>query len=511
MEDSWLREVTAAAWLRHFPHFSPRSPAGLRAPGKNHSQCGTGCPTPSVIWGTCHKHKESFKVIGPDHPIRALVGEDALLPCHLSPRMSAESMEVRWFRSTISAVVHLYQDGRDQVGQQVEPYRSRTKLLKDGIANGTVSLRIHNITPSDEGTYVCLFQSPTFYEEAVLELQVAGLGSTPHLSVDGYQAGGIHVVCESAGWYPEPKLLWRDLSGQRLAPVREKISQQADGLFDTHIAAIITDTSNQNLSCSVLNPRLGQEKTVKMHIADVFLPRTSPYQVALSVTLAGVVFFILLASYCFWKQHRAKENLHSELEKERDILRAELENERGWSKVSKNAAMVSLDPDTAHPSLMVSENRRSVKWRGLQQDVPDNPERFDSETCVLGLEGFTSERHYWEVEVGGGRTWAVGVARESVRRKGWISFSPEERIWALDQCGSHYRARTSPETLLPLTRSPGKIGVYLDYERGVVSFYHPGIEAPIYIFTSSFTGKLHPFFWVYSPITLYPKDMALWG
>ncbi|XP_065436175.1 butyrophilin subfamily 3 member A2-like, partial [Chrysemys picta bellii] len=209
----------------------------------------------------------SFKVIGPDGPIRVLVGEDALLPCHLSPSMSAESMEVRWFRSTLSAVVHLYRDGRDQAGQQTAPYRSRTKLLKDGIANGTVSLRIHNITPSDEGTYGCLFQSPTFYEEAALELEVAGLGSTPHLSVDGYQDGGIHVVCESAGWYPNPQVLWRDLSGQRLAPVMEKISQQADRLFDTHTAAVIRDASNQNLSCSVLNPRLGQERTATMHIA----------------------------------------------------------------------------------------------------------------------------------------------------------------------------------------------------------------------------------------------------
>uniref|UniRef100_A0A8C3FYJ1 Ig-like domain-containing protein n=2 Tax=Chrysemys picta bellii TaxID=8478 RepID=A0A8C3FYJ1_CHRPI len=257
----------------------------------------------------------SFKVIGPDGPIRALVGEDALLPCHLSPRMSAENMEVRWFRSTFSAIVHLYRDGRDQVGQQIAAYRSRTKLLKDGIANGTVSLRIHDITPSDEGTYGCLFQSPTFYEEAVLELEVAGLGSTPHLSVDGYQDGGIHVVCESAGWYPEPQVLWRDLSGQRLAPVMEKISQQADRLFDTHIAAVITDASKQNLSCSVINPRLGQEKTAKLHIADVFLPRTSPYQVALSVTLAGVFFLILLASYCFWKQHRAKDTEQAELKK----------------------------------------------------------------------------------------------------------------------------------------------------------------------------------------------------
>ncbi|XP_039395203.1 butyrophilin subfamily 1 member A1-like isoform X3 [Mauremys reevesii] len=412
--------------------------------------------------------------------------------------MSAESMEVRWFRSTFSAIVHLYRDGRDQVGQQIAPYRSRTKLLKDSIANGTVSLRIHNITPSDEGTYGCHFQSPTFYEEAILELEVAGLGSTPHLSVDGYQHGGIHVVCESAGWYPEPQVLWRDLRGQQLAPVMEKISQRADGLFDTHIAAVITDSSNQNLSCSVLNPRLGQEKTAKMHIADVFLPRTNPYQVALSVTLAGVFLLVLLAGYCFWKQHRGKDAQQAELKKKIQKSLPEL----GWSKVSKNSAMVILDPDTAHPSLLVSENRRSVKLRGLQQDVPDNPERFDCETCVLGLEGFTSGQHYWEVAFGGGRIWAVGVARESVRRKGWINFSPEEMIWAMDQCGGHFRACTSPDILLPLTVSPGRIGVYLDYEQGRVSFYQPGMEAPIYIFTPSFTGKLHPFFWVYSPITL---------
>ncbi|XP_065435263.1 butyrophilin subfamily 1 member A1-like [Chrysemys picta bellii] len=441
----------------------------------------------------------SFKVIGPDRPIRALVGEDALLPCHLSPSMSAESMEVRWFRSTLSAVVHLYRDGRDQAGQQTAPYRSRTKLLKDGIANGTVSLRIHNITPSDEGTYGCLFQSPTFYEEAALELEVAGLGSTPHLSVDGYQDGGIHVVCESAGWYPKPQVLWRDLSGQRLAPVMEKISQQADRLFDTHTAAVIRDASNQNLSCSVLNPRLGQERTATMHIAGPgpAFGKMAPW-LALSVTLAGVVFLSLLASYCFWKQHRAKDTQQAELKKEIRKSLAEL----GWSKVRKNAVNVILDPDTAHPSLVVSENGRSVKWRGLQQDVTDNPKRFDSETCVLGLEGFTSGRHSWEVDVRGGRAWAVGVAGESVRRKGWISFAPEERIWAMDQCGSHYQACTSPDTLLPLTWSPGKIGVYLDYEQGLVSFYQPGTEAPIFTFTSSFTGQLHPFFWVYSPITL---------
>nr|XP_014426907.2 butyrophilin subfamily 3 member A2-like [Pelodiscus sinensis] len=372
---------------------------------------------------------ESFKVIGPDRPIRALVGEDALLPCHLSPQMSAERMEVRWFRSMFSAVVHLYRDGRDQADQQIAQYKNRTKLLKDGIANGSVSLRIYNITPSDEGTYGCFFQSLSFYKEAILELQVTGLGTSPHLSVDGYRDGGIHVVCQSAGWYPEPQVLWRDARGQQLAPAMEEISRQADGLFNVHSAAVVTDASTQNLSCSVSNPRLGQGRTAALHIADVFLPRISPSQVALAVALAGVSCLLALAGYAFWKQHREKGHLQAQLERERESLRAELERDRahlqaelerekeilhaklnnerekslaelGWSKVTKYPVTVILDPDTAHPSLGISESRRSVRW-GLRQDVSDNPQRFDCETCVLGSGGFTSGRHYWEVEVGG--------------------------------------------------------------------------------------------------------------
>uniref|UniRef100_K7F3N9 Butyrophilin subfamily 1 member A1 n=1 Tax=Pelodiscus sinensis TaxID=13735 RepID=K7F3N9_PELSI len=450
----------------------------------------------------CHK---SFKVIGPDRPIRALVGEDALLPCHLSPQMSAERMEVRWFRSMFSAVVHLYRDGRDQADQQIAQYKNRTKLLKDGIANGSVSLRIYNITPSDEGTYGCFFQSLSFYKEAILELQVTGLGTSPHLSVDGYRDGGIHVVCQSAGWYPEPQVLWRDARGQQLAPAMEEISRQADGLFNVHSAAVVTDASTQNLSCSVSNPRLGQGRTAALHIADVFLPRISPSQVALAVALAGVSCLLALAGYAFWKQHREKESLRAELERDREKSLAELGKcrvcldwQRSWSQEEMRvcpgqAVTVILDPDTAHPSLGISESRRSVRW-GLRQDVSDNPQRFDCETCVLGSGGFTSGRHYWEVEVGGGRAWAIGGAREAVRRKGWISFSPEEGIWAVDQCGSHYRARTTPDTLLPLNEGPHRIGVYLDYDQGLVSFYHPHMEVPIYTFTSSFSGTLYPFF-----------------
>ncbi|XP_044864914.1 butyrophilin subfamily 2 member A2-like isoform X1 [Mauremys mutica] len=174
-----------------------------------------------------------------------------------------------------------------------------------------------------------------------------------------------------------------------------------------------------------------------------------------------------------------------------------LQRELGWRKALVCPTNVTLDPNTANAQLIVSEDRKSVRRGIARQEVPDNPERFHS-FCLLGCERFTSGRHYWEVEVGDGGFGAVGVARESMRRKGGIRFNPEQGIWAVEQCGDQYRALTSPETPMPLSERPKKIGVYLDYEAEWVAFYNTGNETLIFTFMSaSFTGEtILPFFWV---------------
>ncbi|NXT53883.1 TRI27 protein, partial [Pluvianellus socialis] len=156
------------------------------------------------------------------------------------------------------------------------------------------------------------------------------------------------------------------------------------------------------------------------------------------------------------------------------------------------AAKVTLDPFTAHPNLHLSEDRKQARGQLMQQDLPDNPERFDFEPCVLGCEGFTSGRHFWEVEVGQGGVWALGVARASIKRKGPMSLTPKEGVWALEA----YHSLTSPRANLRLNPLPRRIRVSLDYEGGRVAFFSADDDTPILVYTrASFNGeRVFPWF-----------------
>ncbi|KAF6280976.1 hypothetical protein mRhiFer1_009338 [Rhinolophus ferrumequinum] len=119
-------------------------------------------------------NSEEVKVVGPGDSILAIVGEEVDFPCHLSPYLDAEHMEIRWFRSQASEVVHLYQGRQELHGRQMAQFRNRTKLVKDEIAYGSVIVHLHRVVPADEGPYGCLFLSSNFSGEAVWELEVAG-------------------------------------------------------------------------------------------------------------------------------------------------------------------------------------------------------------------------------------------------------------------------------------------------------------------------------------------------
>nr|XP_014353657.1 PREDICTED: E3 ubiquitin-protein ligase TRIM39-like isoform X2 [Latimeria chalumnae] len=157
---------------------------------------------------------------------------------------------------------------------------------------------------------------------------------------------------------------------------------------------------------------------------------------------------------------------------------------------------VTLDPNTAHPQLTLSEDLTAVtRGRTRREDLPDNPERFDRCHCVLGSEGFTSGRHSWVVDVENQTLWILGVAAESANRKGNIDPKPKLGYWTVRLYFGDYSAFTDEGgTRLDVSKTPKKVLVCVDYEAGKVSFSNADDRSHIYTFTHKFKHKIFPFF-----------------
>ncbi|XP_074485971.1 E3 ubiquitin-protein ligase TRIM21-like [Sebastes fasciatus] len=188
---------------------------------------------------------------------------------------------------------------------------------------------------------------------------------------------------------------------------------------------------------------------------------------------------------------RAVAQLDETLSKDMKKL---LEDE--MKRVQQYAVDVTLDHDTAHPQLILSNDGKQVRPGKVKKNLPNNPERFSDCIFVLGKQSFSSGRFYFEVQVKGKTDWNLGVARESINRKGNITVSPQNGYWTVWLTnGNEYKAATSPSVSLSLKSRPQKVGVFVDYEKGLVSFYDVDAAALIYSFTGCcFTEKLFPYF-----------------
>uniref|UniRef100_A0A3B3U1T9 B30.2/SPRY domain-containing protein n=1 Tax=Poecilia latipinna TaxID=48699 RepID=A0A3B3U1T9_9TELE len=162
---------------------------------------------------------------------------------------------------------------------------------------------------------------------------------------------------------------------------------------------------------------------------------------------------------------------------------------------------VTLDPDTAYPCLWVSPCHTSVQVGKIQSNLPNNPERFTRYNIVLGSEAYSSGRHYWEVEVGNKKAWGLGVAKASVNRKDEISLCPDDGFWTLvcrykNDGTSEYEACTdADDTLIFPSKPPKRVGVFLDYGRGEVSFYDAAEMSHLFTFyDADFKEAVFPYF-----------------
>uniref|UniRef100_A0A8C2KN80 Uncharacterized protein n=1 Tax=Cyprinus carpio TaxID=7962 RepID=A0A8C2KN80_CYPCA len=181
------------------------------------------------------------------------------------------------------------------------------------------------------------------------------------------------------------------------------------------------------------------------------------------------------------KTHENLETLRRALTQLQDTLNSKLiQTKLRW--MQQYAVDVTLDPDTAHPTLILSDDGKQVRHGDIGQKLPDIPKRFDFLVSVLGKEGFSSGRFYFEVG--------------SINRKGDVPLIPSNGYWTVVlRNGNEYWAYGHTTVSLSLRVKPQRVGVFVDYEEGLVSFYDVDSSSHIYSFTGQcFADKLYPFF-----------------
>ncbi|XP_072312710.1 E3 ubiquitin-protein ligase TRIM21-like [Eucyclogobius newberryi] len=201
---------------------------------------------------------------------------------------------------------------------------------------------------------------------------------------------------------------------------------------------------------------------------------------------------------CEGSAARALSELEKHLYKDFNKLFKDLASESNRAelkRVQQFVVDVTLDPDTAQPHLVLSEDLKQVHLTDVRKKLPDSPLRFDC-PCVLGKQSFSSGRFYFEVQVKGKTKWDLGVAQESINRKGKITLSPEDGFWCIKLINKdQYKACTDPSVPLSLQRAPQKVGVFVDYGEGLVSFYDADSADLLFSFSSCcFREKLIPYF-----------------
>ncbi|TKC38443.1 hypothetical protein EI555_002545, partial [Monodon monoceros] len=270
--------------------------------------------------------------------------------------------------------------------------------------------------------------------------EVISLGSGTHIFMVGPEDEGIRLKCTGKGWFPQPEIQWEDAKGEKIPSLAEDKTQDNDGLFQFEASLLVRDRSKTEVSCSMKNPFFGQE------------------QVAFVVTLVILGAFTGAVVYLAQNERQKKKKL-SEVKKEKEKeskakARRKKLYQQDWRKAELYAVVFTLDPATALPNLILSESRKHIYSKesvSQNGDAPTHQEQGESEAIfsVLGKIFLTVERQYWEVE-----------------RKP-----------------------------LSLRQHSCKIGVFLDWDAGNVSFYSMIDGSHIYPFTGiTFCGTLHPYF-----------------
>ncbi|XP_067865452.1 erythroid membrane-associated protein-like [Heterodontus francisci] len=308
---------------------------------------------------------------------------------------------------------------------------------------------------------------------------VSAFASQPVIRMVGFQGRNICLLCKTSSLSSNLQIAWKDGNGNKRTSSN---SQQTDpkGMFTVLSYIDIAKETTNKYTCLVHSEGMKTEGEAVIQLSGELFPKEkslSSWQIAFLIICIITLITIIAITMLFFKKRKLFQEMKTK------IKRSE------WRRIKNYAVSVTMNPQTAHPELTVSEDKTSVTHR----ETPHNTEeRFDY-PCVLGSDAFTSGKHYWEVEVGEKTAWDIGIAINvnntadtSARNENWPVLRKDEK---------EYKAISSSLKTchLSLRQTPKKIGVFLDCKGKTLSFYNADNESLLHKF-HDISGNLYPLF-----------------
>ncbi|KAM6033031.1 butyrophilin subfamily 1 member A1-like [Theristicus caerulescens] len=415
---------------------------------------------------------ENFEVTSPQNVV-GVVGQDTILPCHVSSTKPLDNIEVKWKKITDGLIEDIHTYRQQSGGKAAQKYLGRTSLPTDGFATGNVSLTLKNVQPADEGTYSCFVKSRHWSADTATVLSIAGT-SEVFFEILGPRGQGLELACRSHGWFPKPTVQWGTQNKQRLSP-DTAIHQDSKQLFSVLSRVTVTGEEVGEVTCQILNPLVKTEKKTTVRLSPKQRASRKKSSEEKNLQEHGI-------------EKSTQDADHEELKARCGALTRELEFRRARSHMVR----ISLDEAWKHSELAVSPDQRTVEHKPSTQ----RPITERQLPIVVGREGFASGHHYWEVQVWDGLDWELGVLTETVRgrlkERSWEEL-PEDGVWSLRRVNGKYwpeEANTviqSPKVQLPV------VGLALDFEQSTLSFYNIVTSDCILEVSIEGSTKLYPF------------------
>ncbi|XP_049922680.1 selection and upkeep of intraepithelial T-cells protein 5-like [Epinephelus moara] len=273
-----------------------------------------------------HSVTGQSQLIGPSQPIVATVGDDIILPCHLEPAVDVAAMTLDWTRSDLDSIfVLVWRAGQDYLHSKDPSYKGRTSLFTDELKRGNISLKLSDVRPSDAGSYRCFI--PKLNVDSFVEL-VVGAASSPVISLAGIDEAsrGVVLQCESAGWHPEPEVLWLDGEGKLLSAGPTETVRGPDDLYTVSSRVTVEKRHSNSFTCRVQQRNINQTRETHISMSDDFFKvqsSSSSTITGLAVSLAVCILLILLLVFFVCKRRNNRTKTKRSPSDERDTGRRE--------------------------------------------------------------------------------------------------------------------------------------------------------------------------------------------